>query len=213
LQRQWIGIDISPRAVEIIKRRVSKLGATPKDYGLPKSLDELRSMGPRDFQKWIVERVNGHQQTRHSGDMGIDGFEFFERLPIQVKQSERVGRNVVDNFETAIERAGKHKGYIVAFSFTRGAIEEAARARREREVEVVLVKAEDVVRVGTLIDTAIRERRPPNVADVTPDLIGLFRELKQIAEQWGEPSGRKGSETRRRLAQQQFQLGVDRDES
>lgn len=43
-------------------------------------------------------------------------------------QSERVGRNVVDNFETAVERAGKDKGYIVAFSFTKGAREEVARA-------------------------------------------------------------------------------------
>jgi len=49
---------------------------------------------------------------------------------VQIKQSERVGRNVVDNFETAIQRAGKKSGAIVAFSFGRGANEEAARVRR-----------------------------------------------------------------------------------
>jgi hypothetical protein len=32
--------------------------------------------------------------------MGIDGFSF-EGEPIQVKQSEDIGRNAVDNFETA----------------------------------------------------------------------------------------------------------------
>lgn len=44
-----------------------------------------------------------------------------------MKQSERVGRGVIDSFETAIERAGKHKGFLIAFSFTRGAKEEVAR--------------------------------------------------------------------------------------
>ena len=61
--------------------------------------------------------------------MGIDGHWFFTRDPIQVKQSEHVGRNVVDNFETAIRRAGYSVGYVIAFSFTRGAVEEVARAR------------------------------------------------------------------------------------
>ena len=31
--------------------------------------------------------------------MGIDGFTFMHRYPIQVKQSEGIGRNVVDNFK------------------------------------------------------------------------------------------------------------------
>ena len=39
--------------------------------------------------------------------MGIDGFTFFNRYPIQVKQSEHIGRNVVDNFETALQRDKK----------------------------------------------------------------------------------------------------------
>ncbi len=61
-----------------------------------------------------------------SGDMGIDGFtpEILGGYPIQVKQSESVGRNVVDNFETAIQRINKKKGYIVAYSFVKGAHEE-----------------------------------------------------------------------------------------
>jgi len=47
-----------------------------------------------------------------------------------------IGRNVVDNFETAVRRYYKHKtkdmkGYIVAFSFGKGAREEVARAKKE----------------------------------------------------------------------------------
>jgi hypothetical protein len=48
-----------------------------------------------------------------------------------VKQSEGIGRNVIDNFETAIRREHKTTGYIIAFSFSKGAYEEAARAKLE----------------------------------------------------------------------------------
>ena len=153
LGRQWIGIDISQQAVEIMKVRLNKLGARPTTYGLATSVEELRQLGPFEFQHWIIQRVLGSQSPRKTADMGIDGYSFFERLPIQVKQSERVGRNVVDNFETAIERDGKNKGYVVAFSFTRGAYEEVARARRQTGREVVLVEVADIVRVGDLIDS------------------------------------------------------------
>jgi len=47
----------------------------------------------------------------------------YAKSPIQVKQSEHVGRNVVDNFETAIRRAKQDIGYIIAFSFGKGAYE------------------------------------------------------------------------------------------
>ncbi len=77
--------------------------------------------------------------------MGIDGYTYMEHLPIQVKQSERIGRNVVDNFETAVERSGKHKGYVVGFSFTRGAHEEAARAKAEKGMEIELVKISTLI--------------------------------------------------------------------
>jgi len=67
----------------------------------------------------------------YSGDMGIDGFTFMNRYPIQVKQSEHVGRNVVDNFETTIRRVKKDIGYIIAFSFGKGAHEEVARVKTQ----------------------------------------------------------------------------------
>lgn len=183
LQRQWIGIDISAQAVEIIKLRLAKLGASPKILGLPTNVDELRRLGPFEFQHWVIQRVMGTPSPRDVADMGIDGYSFFEQLPIQVKQSERVGRGVVDEFETAVTRTGKHKGYIVAFSFTRGAYGEAARARRSGGPEIILTKVDDVVRVGDLIDSADREGRPPDLTSVAPNLLGLFNALQQSAQE------------------------------
>lgn len=81
--------------------------------------------------------------------MGIDGYSYMEHLPIQVKQSKSVGRNIVDNFETAIERAGRTAGYIVAFSFTRNAREEAARAKAAKGFDIRLVEVSKLLEDGT----------------------------------------------------------------
>ena len=114
--------------------------------------------------------------------MGIDGRSFLENAPIQVKQSDRVGRPEIDKFETAVERDGDNKGYVVAFSFTKGAYEEAARAKRARGLEIVLVTAEDVVKVGELIDSADRAGRVPDLSSVTQDLMGLFSALERSVQ-------------------------------
>ena len=100
-------------------------------------IKELKEINHFDFQNWVVEQYVGRSE-RKTADYGIDGYSF-EGTPIQVKQSERVGRNVVDNFETAIRRKRKKEGIIVAFSFTKGAYEEAKRAKLEDGLEIRLV--------------------------------------------------------------------------
>ena len=194
LERQWIGIDVSQQAIEIMKLRMRKLGAEPTIVGVPASLDDLRELGHFEFQHWVVQRVMGTQSARKVADMGIDGYSFLENAPIQVKQSERVGRPEIDKFETAVERDGDNKGYVVAFSFTKGAYEEAARAKREKGLEIVLVTVEDVVKVGELIDSADRSGVEPDFTSVAPDLMGLFSALeKSVGERPFYPAPRKDS--------------------
>jgi DNA modification methylase len=114
LGRKWIGIDISPTAVRLMHWRMNKIGARDiKQVGMPVTADQLRALKPFEFQNWVIQRFHGTHAPRKSGDMGIDGYSFFEHLPIQVKQSERVGRNVVDNFETAVERGGRSSSRVV----------------------------------------------------------------------------------------------------
>jgi len=79
----------------------------------------------------------GRASARKTGDMGIDGY-MFDGSPVQVKQSEDVGRNVIDNFETALRRAGKTRGVIVALSFGKGAHEEVARAKNQDGIDITL---------------------------------------------------------------------------
>lgn len=77
--------------------------------------------------------------------MGIDGW-LIDGRPLQIKQSENVGRNVIDNFETALRRANKKKGIIVAFSFGKGAYEEAARARLHDGLDIELKSVEEMAK-------------------------------------------------------------------
>lgn len=148
-KRRWVGIDISPTATNLMIRRMGKVGV-PADSieveGLPVSVDDLRELKPFEFQNWVIQRFHGTYSPRKPHDMGIDGLSFFHHRPIQVKQSEHVGRNVVDNFETAVERGGADKGYIVAFSFTKGSYEEAARAKGAGKVEIELVTVADLLK-------------------------------------------------------------------
>ena len=106
---------------------------------------ELKKLPPFEFQNWVIRRLFGRVSARKSGDMGIDGYTF-EGHPVQVKQSPDVGRNVVDNFETALRRAQKDTGMIVAFSFTRDAIEERARAENEEKIHITLLAVRDLLK-------------------------------------------------------------------
>jgi len=113
--------------------------------GLPRTVEELKTMKPFEFQNWVCEQLNGRVSSKKSGDFGIDGW-LIDGRPLQVKQSENVGRNVVDNFETALRRAGRNRGVVVAFSFGKGANEETARARLQDGLEIELKTVEEILR-------------------------------------------------------------------
>ena len=155
LGRKWIGIDISPTAIKVVERRLKRiLGVIEgKDYivlGMPNTIDEVKKLEPSEFENWvIIDKMRANRSRKKVGDMGLDGYLtknlYHDEAGIQVKQSEGVGRNVVDNFETALKRAGYKTGYIVAFSFGRGAYEEAARIKNKGELEIKLITIEDLL--------------------------------------------------------------------
>jgi len=144
LGRRWIGIDVSPTACNLMMDRMKKIGAKPRLVGMPMTEDDLRSLAPFEFQNWICQRLLGRVSRRRSSDMGIDGYSF-EGYPIQVKQSDNIGRNVVDNFETAMRRRNAKKGIIVAFSFGSGAYEEIARAKLHDGFEIKPLTVKELI--------------------------------------------------------------------
>jgi len=154
LKRKWIGIDISSQACEVMKKRMSNLGVDVEVKGLPLTLDDLKKLKPFEFQDYICDMTNS-RKMQYVSDKGIDGL-YREEFPVQIKQQERVGRNVVDNFETALRRKGRPRGYIIGFSFTKGAYEEAARAKSDG-LDIMLVELPELVRYDYDLESLTKE--------------------------------------------------------
>jgi DNA modification methylase len=128
---------------------------------LPKTEGELRKYPPFEFENWAVVALGGTKNARQVGDMGIDGriypvsalperrgsvvgeMDFMDEwYPIQVKQTDKVGRPDIDAFETAMQRAERKLGYFVGFEFSRDALFEIDRFRRKegREIKPLTVR-------------------------------------------------------------------------
>ena len=76
LGRRWIGIDISPAAIDIIiERRFEGLPINTR--GIPTDMEGAVKMAqekPFDFEKWAITRIPGlAPNDRQRGDSGIDG--------------------------------------------------------------------------------------------------------------------------------------------
>jgi len=162
LNRKWIGIDQSVAAIKVTEARMQKqqdLFAKPFIVQLHKyDYDTLRYKDAFEFESWIVQQFGGTSNTKQRSDLGLDG-KTKDNTPIQVKRSDNIGRNVVDNFLSAVQRYdmnlfntnkdnNKPIGYIIAFSFGRGAIQEVARLRNDLNVNIELVKVEDIVPIA-----------------------------------------------------------------
>lgn len=154
LDRNWIGIEISYTACELMKQRlIHDCHASSNSFkiiGMPTTIEDAKKLQHFDFQNWILRKSHAFANVRKTGDKGIDGFSFMHKYPIQVKQSEHVGRNVVDNFKAALDRVGQKTGFIVAFSFGSGAKGETARLNRDEGYYIELVTVDQILEGHTL---------------------------------------------------------------
>lgn len=93
------------------------------------------------------------------GDMGIDGRIFpvgskpsdqdsmfaGDWFPIQVKQSEKVGRPDIDAFEAAMIREDRQRGFFVAFSYTSDAERECAAFQKKSGRIIKLLTVQEIL--------------------------------------------------------------------
>ena len=162
LNRRWIGIDQSVQAVKVTEFRLNNqmdLFSQPFSVQLHKyDYDTLRYKDAFEFESWIVQQFGGYANTKQRGDLGLDG-RTTDSTPIQVKRSDNIGRNVIDNFKSACERYDKNLfernkseskpvGYVIAFSFGKGAIQEIARLKNDENIIIKLVEVEQVVPIA-----------------------------------------------------------------
>jgi DNA modification methylase len=162
LKRHWIGIDQSVSAIKVAELRLHKQGglfSTPFVVQLHKyDYDTLRYSDALEFETWIIQQYGGTANIKQRGDFGIDGRNK-DGIPVQVKRSDNIGRNVIDNFVSACRRYDNNRfeankqanqaiGIIIAFSFGKGAMQEAARLKNEENVIIQLVTVESIVPIA-----------------------------------------------------------------
>lgn len=175
LGRQWIGIDISPTACRVMAKRLrdncklredEKLWRAGRGFlvrDLPWTEANLRKIPPFEFENWAVIALGGVKNAAQVGDMGIDGriypvstspaskgdnqdFAFMDQwYPIQVKQKDKAGRPDIDQFETAMMREKRSKGFFVSFDFTSDAMVEINSFFRRTGNVVIPLTVRDIL--------------------------------------------------------------------
>ena len=147
--RRWIGIDVSPTACKLMMKRLRhELSVNAQLIKGNVDLNYVKKLPPFEFQNWVVvDKFLGNISRTKSGDFGIDGLtpQITGGFPIQVKQSEDIGRNVIDNFQSAMRRFNKKKGYIVAYSFGKGAREEVATLKNKEGIHIILRTVQELI--------------------------------------------------------------------
>ncbi len=93
--------------------------------------------------------------------MGVDGrifpvgaspqlkpntFDFMDQwYPIQVKQKDKAGRPDIDQFEAAMIRENRSKGFFVSFAFTQDAMDEIGRFFRSEHRVIVALTVQEIL--------------------------------------------------------------------
>ncbi len=174
LNRQWIGIDVSPTACTVMAKRLRSVCKLPESEklwqigrgfvvrDLPWTEKQLRTIPPFEFENWAVIALGGIPNKTQVGDMGIDGRIFpvgsepsakkDEQLdfmddwyPVQVKQMDKVGRPDIDMFEAAMMRAKRKKGFFVGFDFSSDAMLEIGRFFKREHISIVALTVREIL--------------------------------------------------------------------
>jgi len=174
LKRQWIGIDVSPTACRVMANRLRDACGLPEDEALwkvgrgfvvrdlPWTEEKLRAIPPFEFENWAVIALGGIPNKTKVGDKGIDGRIFpvgaepaafregelalQERwYPIQVKQKDCTGRPDIDQFETAMRRSGREKGFFISFDYSEEALREIDRFFKEEHRVIVSLTVREIL--------------------------------------------------------------------
>jgi site-specific DNA-methyltransferase (adenine-specific) len=127
LGRQWIGIDITYLAIQVIEDRI-KTWLPKAKYtvqGIPKDEHDARQlaqMDPHTFQDWAVGRVGGQSRGR-GPDKGIDGEISFLKAPrkyghaiVSVKAGRHVGPDHVRVLKDVVNREGADMGVFICLN-------------------------------------------------------------------------------------------------
>lgn len=140
LGRQWIGIDVTHLAVDVItKRLLYTYGSDVFDSidisGIPKDLGGARKLfakSPLEFERWAVSMINAEPNEKQVGDKGIDGVARFPlggrgkigKLLVSVKGGKVISPSMVRDLSGTVEAHKAQMGVLITLSpATKGVID------------------------------------------------------------------------------------------
>ena len=139
LNRQFIGIDVSPTSCRLMADRIGKPHRNVE--GLPLTTEEIKELSGWEYQNFVI-REFGAINGKKGADGGIDGMYY--DIPIQVKKY-KAGRNDLDTFSGALLREDKKHGVYIALSYTSTFIKEVNRLKRDNEIIIDYYTTDDIL--------------------------------------------------------------------
>ena len=128
-KRRWIGIDISPRAIDLVEKRIeAESGHVFNVEGLPTDIDGAEKLAAADkyaFQQWANSLVGAqdYKGGKKGADGGIDGIRYFQdiedgkivhrKVIVSVKGGEHVTLDHVKNLQKTVTDNGADVGLFV----------------------------------------------------------------------------------------------------
>ena len=132
LGRSWIGIDVTPLAINLIRRRLGEAFGSDAKFrvvGLPQDLDGAKALfeqDPHAFQLWAVSLIPDAQPWKggkKGADTGIDGQVYFRtekseshRGMISVKGGKHVGVAMLRDFAHVVDREKAAMGFFLTLT-------------------------------------------------------------------------------------------------
>jgi DNA modification methylase len=139
LNRQFIGMDVSPTACRLVAKRISfKLDFIE---GLPITPEEIAELDGNEFQNFVIREFGGFSGKR-GADGGIDGL--LGTCPIQVKKY-KAGRGDLDQFSGALLRNNKQEAIYIALGYSMDFVKEVNRLKRDNKIEIHYFDVADII--------------------------------------------------------------------
>ena len=145
LNRQFIGIEVSPDGCRIVAKRI-KMDINQIE-GMPLTEKEVNKLTGYQFQNHVIHLLSPYDTSKitvgkRGADGGIDGTYF--GIPIEVKKTN-AGRRELDVFVSAMGRAKKKEGIFITRHFSGDFKREVARLKRGDNITIYYFTLQQVI--------------------------------------------------------------------
>jgi site-specific DNA-methyltransferase (adenine-specific) len=193
LDRQWVGIDITYLAVDLIRKRLFHtfgpgIENTYTVHGIPTDREGAAALfdhNPFDFERWAVSMVRGQPNDKQVGDKGIDGRIRFFGLDskictaiVSVKGGAIVGPSAARDLVGTVANSGAEMGILVMLHKpSPGTLEVAAQSGNY--VDPITETSFPRIQVLT-VEQLLAGERPKMPLPLTPYIKAASQQGKQL---------------------------------